>query len=415
MWLANSAPKSLVFCRSLCFLFVVVSFFLFVHISMPRKERQSGLAYIHNDKERDLTVYKRRSGLFKRVTDISALTRARVAVVLETNIGKMHSFGTPLADPIVDASLFGTPPAVPSADEATTARIGSLQNEVAQLDMENMTEEDKNNLSILRMKNIQEENPGMVANLIFTKEQDLSLEDLNKLFSELSRVQKDIRFRLPPIHGREDNTGGTCVAQDLQLPSVLPADHLGTTHLLMQSSWAHNLSQLQLPSDPLPSQPEQTSAPLFPMKVPQMFHSAPSSLAPPLASHVQPTTNQVHEQTPQEELHVQNYESTCNVVQPQQNDANHDSTSGQNLEASPLLGYSSGNAFSIDDPFNTEQWGFPLSDQSYYNSFLGMDAYLGSSGTDLGQSSMVNGGWVDVQPSSTGQDIDILTDYGELL
>ncbi|KAM3215538.1 hypothetical protein ACQJBY_067511 [Aegilops geniculata] len=414
MWLANSTCKSLVFCRSLCFLFVVVSFYLFVHISMPRKERRSGVAYIHNDKERDLTFYKRRSGLFKRATDISALTKARVAVVLETNNGKMHSFGTPLADPIVDAFLFGAPPAVPSADEATTARIGSLQNEVAQLDMESMTEEEKNQLSILRMKNIQEQNPGMVANLIFTKERDLSLDDLNKLFSDLSRVQKDIRCRLPPLHGREANTGGTCVAQDLQLPSVLSADHLGSTHSLMQSPWPHNLSQLQLPSDPLPSQPEQTSAPLFPMHVPQMFHSTPPSLAPHLASHVQPIPNQVHEQTPPEELHLQNYESPCNIVLPQQNDANHDSTSGQNLEASPLLGYLSGNAFSIDDPFNIEQWGYALSDQSCYNSSLGMDSYLGSSGTDLGQSSMVNGGWVDVPPSSTGQDIDI-TDYGELL
>ncbi|VAI81944.1 unnamed protein product [Triticum turgidum subsp. durum] len=369
---------------------------------MPRKERRSGVAYIQNDKDRDLTFYKRRSGLFKRATDISSLTGARVAVVLETNNGKMHSFGTPLADPIVDAFLFGARTAVPSVDEATTARIGRLQNEVAQLDMENMSEEDKNQLSILRMKNIQEENPGMVANLIFTKEQDLGLEDLNKLFSELSRVQKDIRFRLPPLHGREDKTGSTCVAQDLQLPSVLPADHLGTTHSLMQSSWPHNLSQLQLPSDPLPPQPEQTPAPLFPMQAPQMFHSAPPSLAPHLASHVQPIPNQVHEQTPPEELHVQNYESPCNIVQPQQNDANHDSTSGKNLEASALLGYSSGNALSIDDPFNTEQWGYALSDQSCYNSFLG-------------QSSMVNGGWVDVSPSSTGQDIDILTDYGELL
>uniref|UniRef100_M8CSD0 Uncharacterized protein n=1 Tax=Aegilops tauschii TaxID=37682 RepID=M8CSD0_AEGTA len=158
---------------------------------MPRKEQRSGVAYIDNDKDRDLTFYKRRSA----------------------------------------------PPAVTSADEATTARIGSLQNEVAQLDMENMTEEDKNQLSILRMKNIEEENPGMVAKLIFTKEKGLSLEDLTKLFSDLSRVQKDIKLRLPPLHGREDKTGGTCVAQDLQLPSA--ADHLGTTHSLMQSPWPH--------------------------------------------------------------------------------------------------------------------------------------------------------------------------------
>uniref|UniRef100_M8BAT0 MADS-box transcription factor 8 n=1 Tax=Aegilops tauschii TaxID=37682 RepID=M8BAT0_AEGTA len=280
MLFANSTCKSLVLCRYLCFLFVVVSFYLFVHISIPRKERRSGVAYIHNDKDRDLTFYKRRSGLFKRATDISALTRARVAVVLETNNGKMHSFGTPLADPFVDAFLFGAPPAVPSANEATTTRIGSLQNEVAQLDMENMTEEDRNQLSILLMKSIQEENPSMVANLIFAKEQDLGLEDLNNLLSELSRVQKDIRCRLPPLHGREAKTSATCVAQDLQLPSVLPTDHLGTTHSLMQSSWPHNLSQLQPPADPLPSQPEQTSAPLFPMQVPQMFDFAPPSLAP---------------------------------------------------------------------------------------------------------------------------------------
>ncbi|XP_073359305.1 uncharacterized protein [Aegilops tauschii subsp. strangulata] len=338
---------------------------------MPRKERRSGVAYIHNDKDRDLTFYKRRSGLFKRATDISALTRARVAVVLETNNGKMHSFGTPLADPIFDAFLFGAPPTVPSVNEATTARIGSLQNELAQLDMENMTEEARNQLSILHMKSIQEENP--------TK------------------------------------TSGTCVAQDLQLPSVPLTDHLGTTHSLMQSSWPHNLSQLQPPADPLPSQPEQTSAPLFPMQAPQMFDFAPPSLAPHLASHVQPIPNQVHEQTQLEELHVQNYESPCNIVQPQQSDANHDSTLGQNLEASPLLGYSSGNAFSIDDPFNSEQWDYSLSDQSFYNSFLGIDDYLGSSGTDLGQSAMVNGGWFDVPPSSTGQDIDGLIDYGELL
>ena len=40
----------------------------------------------------------------------------------------------------------------------------------------------------------------MVANLIFSKEEDLSLEDLEKLFNELSQVQEEIRIRLPPLH-----------------------------------------------------------------------------------------------------------------------------------------------------------------------------------------------------------------------
>ena len=134
---------------------------------------------------------------------------ARVAVVLERRNGKVHSFGTPSAEVIVDAFLSRASPTSPFVDGATTARIAQLQSEVAQLDMDNMMASKRNQLSIQHMKQIQDDNPGMAANLIFSKEEDLSLEDLYMIFNELLRVHEDIKSRLPQLrHGREANTCG---------------------------------------------------------------------------------------------------------------------------------------------------------------------------------------------------------------
>ncbi|KAE8802311.1 Agamous-like MADS-box protein AGL62 [Hordeum vulgare] len=167
---------------------------------MPRRERRSGGAYIPNDKERDVSFFKRRSGLFKSAADLSVVTGTRVVVILEANNGKMHSLGTRSTTPFVDAFLPGAPLIVPLGDEATITRIVFLQSEVSRLDMEYMVKDKRNQLSIHHMKQIQELYLGMVANLIFLKEEDLKLEDTNKLFNELSRVHEDIRRVMPPLH-----------------------------------------------------------------------------------------------------------------------------------------------------------------------------------------------------------------------
>ncbi|XP_047051047.1 MADS-box protein AGL71-like [Lolium rigidum] len=186
---------------------------------MPRRERRLGVSYITNDKERDVTFFKRRFGLFKGATDLSVVTGARVAVILETDRGKIHSFGTPSAKPIVDAFLSGAPPAAPFLDEAKASKIALLQSKVAQLDMKSAMEDKRNKLSIQRMKEIQDENPGMEANLIFSKEEDLCLEDLNKLFNELSRAHEDITSRLPPLHhGLDAKNGGLSMKRNMLPP-----------------------------------------------------------------------------------------------------------------------------------------------------------------------------------------------------
>ncbi|KAM0906248.1 hypothetical protein ACQ4PT_016925 [Festuca glaucescens] len=382
---------------------------------MPRRERRLGVAYITNDKERDVTFFKRRFGLFKSATDLSIVTGARVAVILETDRGKMHSFGTPSAKPIVDAFLSGAPPTTPFVNEAKASNIALLQSKVAQLDMKNAMEDKRNKLSIQRMKEIQDENPGMAANLIFSKEEDLCLEDLNKLFNELSKVQEDIRSRLPPLHhGLGTKNGGPSMKRNMLPPRGQSLDHMHTTLPSVQFSWSHHLSQHQLPSVPLTSPRTQTLAPVLPMEVPQVLHSKPPALEPQYASILQPIPDILHELFAPQDLHLHNYPSPCNTVQQPENYVGPKSTSQHNLEAFPQLANSGVNDLVFDNTFGYDPWGYPMIDRAYNNGFRGMDPSLGYNGANVDQSSIGNGGWGYAPPesSSSRQDVDIHAVYG---
>ncbi|KAI4973976.1 hypothetical protein ZWY2020_041757 [Hordeum vulgare] len=379
---------------------------------MPRRGRRTGVAYVHDDKEHDVTFFKRRRGFFKSASDLNVITGARVAVILETGNKKMHSFGTPSAGPIVDAFLSGAPLGNRLTDSETSAKIARLQSEVAQLDMEHGVEDKRNQLSIQHAKQIQEQYPGMVANLIFSKEQDINLEDAKKLFNELCRVHEDTRHRLPQLHhSYKAITGGVSVIQDM-LPSSGPlAKSLKTIPSSGHSMQAYHLPQHHMPFAPIPSPPEHNVEPLFP-QVPQMCHVASVASASQLALGLQAIPNQVQD-LPPTDLHVEDYISPCDTVHPQQNYASPISTTEHNM-ASPMLVYSSSNDFVVDDPFGHDQWGFALPEQQSYNRFLEMDGYLDYNGTDVGQSTMGNGGWVDAPPESTSvkQDVDDRNKYG---
>ncbi|PNT77107.1 floral homeotic protein GLOBOSA [Brachypodium distachyon] len=339
---------------------------------VPRRERRLGVQYIGDNRARDITFYKRRSGLFKSATDLHSLTNARVAVILETDNGRMHSFGTPFADPIVDAFLSRDPPIEPLTDQATTDRITLLQSEVARLDMENTMEVSKAKLTTKRVKEIQDENPGMGVNLLLARKEDLNLEDLTKLFNELSCVEQNIARRVPPLHRVHEQNGPSMSTYHPQVPSwglmaTLPSSlHSSSSDLLM----------------------DHVLAPNFPVQVPETLQPVPPAMSPPIL-------NQVQELPSPLQSHLQIQASPDNVVEPPQNNINPDSTFEPIEEASPLLDYTGGDNFGIDDPFGYEHWSYALSDLPYYTSFLE------TFGTDVGQAEMGNGGWVNAPPESS--------------
>jgi hypothetical protein len=83
--------------------------------------------FIEDDRDHSLTFFKRCSGLFKAASDLSALTGARVAMVLESETRKFSSFSTPKAGPIVDSFVSGNAPIDSDTSEEDKARITSLQ------------------------------------------------------------------------------------------------------------------------------------------------------------------------------------------------------------------------------------------------------------------------------------------------
>ncbi|KAI4971204.1 hypothetical protein ZWY2020_002118 [Hordeum vulgare] len=361
---------------------------------MSRRERRLGIKYIHNEKERYVTFFKRRAGLFKCASNLSALTGARVAIVLETSIGKMHSFGTPSADPVVDDFLDGVPPMNPVTGSVTATRIARLQCEVAQLEDVYALEYKRTKLYIQRVKEIKVAYPGMTSNLVFSKEEDLSLEALNKLFNGLLLVHENIRHQLPTLHdGHELQVNGPSTTKDPLPLRGSSQDSPENTASSFEYSCSHFVPQDLALSIPVPSPQEHMLAPDFHYKLPQVFQSTPPSLEQQLDFVLPPIPNQVHEISPQLDLQLHTHACPHNIVEKSQNYTDVDSNIKHNLQDSTMLMNSNGNNIVTEDPFGYEHWAYALSDQPYYEEFLRVNDYLGCNGAGVGQLSMENGGY----------------------
>ncbi|KAG0538421.1 hypothetical protein BDA96_03G234700 [Sorghum bicolor] len=186
---------------------------------VPRRDRRSGVRFIENGRDRSLTYFKRRSGLFKAASDLSTLTGARVAVVLESEHGKFSSFGTPEASPILDAFLLGSAPTDLDTSEAEKASITNLQNEVFQLEKEKTMEDKRKKESMARTnKNIQE--ASKMAKYVYGNIEDLDATELFDMYRELSRVKQEINDRLPTLlHDDKVEVGGRLRDPSLLLPT----------------------------------------------------------------------------------------------------------------------------------------------------------------------------------------------------
>ncbi|CAL5078188.1 unnamed protein product [Urochloa decumbens] len=161
---------------------------------MTRRPKRSGISYIEDDNDRSITFSKRRTGLYKTATDLSTLTGARVAIALESKTGKMSSFGTPLATPIIDCFLSGNAPVDPFVDEEQNAKITFLQNELFKAEKEKFIEDSRTKETIARAKEIQE--TSRKAKLVYGKVEDLSVEELHELVHDFSQIEKEINDRL---------------------------------------------------------------------------------------------------------------------------------------------------------------------------------------------------------------------------
>ncbi|CAL4948789.1 unnamed protein product [Urochloa decumbens] len=182
---------------------------------MPRRGRRSGMRFIEDDRDRSLTFFKRRSGLFKAASDLSTLTGARVAMVLESENERFSSFGTPDAIPIIDSFLSGDMPTESNTSEEQKIEVTNFQNEVFQLEKYKAVAEKRKKESTVRIKDIQESS--RVGKYAYGKDEDLDATELYEMLCKLSRVKQVIDGRFPTLlHHNHVDVGG-----QLRDPSLL--------------------------------------------------------------------------------------------------------------------------------------------------------------------------------------------------
>jgi hypothetical protein len=241
----------------------------------------------------------------------------------------------------------------------------------------------------------------MIANYIFTKEEDLSLGDLKILFNELMRIKADITDRLHPLyHGHEPNINDPNMPQNLMPPSGPSGNCSKTIHSSSHTLSSHHLPCQVFPPIPVPATQQHTWEP----------HLALESMSPPkrIYGHVQ-------ELPPPLQPHLQNNKNPYNLVQSQ-NYAICNPTLEHSVEASTQFLYSGRNDFPVGGIFGYENSVDATSNQTHRNDLLGMDAYMGYNGTYEGPYNMECDGWVGAPPGSalSGKDVDSGAWFGRL-
>uniref|UniRef100_A0A0D9WV97 MADS-box domain-containing protein n=1 Tax=Leersia perrieri TaxID=77586 RepID=A0A0D9WV97_9ORYZ len=260
---------------------------------MPKRSRRKGVEYIEEDRDRGITLSKRRKGLFKLANDLSILTDANVAVCLNDN-NKVQFFGAPSMEPIASAFL-SDPQTQPFADKQLKAKITSMQSELIQLESEEKEKNKKTGESIQRFKEVEEESLGTAKHL-FSRAQDLSHNDIQELLQVLSPLQRDVKQRLPTIH------------RDTDIPMIPPPPAPGSPWSRIFPLRPPKFSFPSLvPSQQLPpvSLPQNTAAPpTHAPLVPQPLTNQPSAI--PLLTQWQirfgvPSPSEVQAYTPVEQ------------------------------------------------------------------------------------------------------------------
>jgi hypothetical protein len=137
------------------------------------KGRRSRISYVEDDWDHSIIFFKRRSGLYKTAADLSTLTSTRIAIALESESGKMSSFGTPSAGPIIDYFISGK---APVDDEEQHAGVTLLQNKVFMAEIKKFMQDKRTKDTTARAKDIQDALGK--SKLSYGKIEDLSVDEL---------------------------------------------------------------------------------------------------------------------------------------------------------------------------------------------------------------------------------------------
>jgi hypothetical protein len=178
----------------------------------------------------------------------------------------MSSFGTPSASAIANSFLSGDAQVDPFVNQVQQDKITNLQNELFMVEKERTMEEKRTKENIARIKELRA--TSRKAKLVYSKVEDLNVEELSELLHDLSRVKQEIN-------------------NDQLLPPQQPSNQQLSNQLEVGGSKGPLLQWLS-------SSPSHSKNPLPPRRLPwahiqPSLHVAKSSLSLPLPSWSQAT------------------------------------------------------------------------------------------------------------------------------
>lgn len=358
---------------------------------MPRRPRRTGIHYVENDIDRSFTFIKRRDGLFKSAADLSILTGAKIAVVVESEHKKMFAFGSPSARPIIDSFILGNT-AGPIPDEVQKANIISLENKLVRLGNLKDVQDRRMRVSMARSREIQESSN--IAKLVYGEIDDLSVDELNELLHGLTRINQEIedQVRASQIQVSPRHLPWTSVQPPLQIPtssSALPqpsrlqSSLLNSTtlpspqappvpllqhNLMPQHPWVADLLPLPNEAHQYNDQSQQlviNGNPSGHFWLPSLLSSLPPPPQPPSSEHLP-----LEVELPFQAL------SLNPVLPPQSHDTNNTCSILESNDLSPFTGSAEGNSYPADgSQFASYQWdSLSPSNDLYYGAYGGQDA-----------------------------------------
>lgn len=174
-----------------------------VESKKTRGRQKIEMKRIENEEERLITFSKRRSGIYKKASELVTLTGAQVAFVVFSPGGKPFSFAHPSVE-IVTNRFLGREP---SPTEATYPLIEAhRQHRISELNQQHnelnkILDEEKEKGKQLKMRMIDARTKGWWDTPI----EELSLQDLIKMEDNYEKLQEKLHKKI-----REKSNGASC-------------------------------------------------------------------------------------------------------------------------------------------------------------------------------------------------------------
>ncbi|KAF8404798.1 hypothetical protein HHK36_009687 [Tetracentron sinense] len=149
---------------------------------------------IKREDTRQVTFSKRRSGLFKKASEMSTLCGVETAIVVFSPAGKAFSFGHPSVDTILDRFLARTPPqdvsaVLPLVEAHRAANVNELNREYSEV--RNQLEAEKHRgAALLQMRKVSQNQFWWKAPV-----DELGLYELQQLKVSMEELKKNIAKR----------------------------------------------------------------------------------------------------------------------------------------------------------------------------------------------------------------------------